>query len=60
MLAHQASSKEEDEEWSDAAFAEENKITGLRVQRDEYDRPCSIQARYVRQARRMTKMIWND
>ena len=54
MLAHQASSEEEDGEWSDAAFAEENKITGLRVQRDEDDYPCSIQARYVR------KMIWND
>ena len=48
MLAHQASSEEEDEEWSDAAFAEENKITGLRVQREENDIPCSIQARYVR------------
>ena len=48
MLAHQVSSEEEDGEWSDATFAEENKITGLRVQRDEYDRLCSIQARYVR------------
>ena len=54
MLAHPASSKEEDEEWSDAAFAEENKITGLRVQRDVAYRICSIQARCV------TKMIWND
>ena len=48
MLAHQESSEKEDREWSDAAFAEENKITGLRVQRSENDYPCSIQARYVR------------
>ena len=52
MLAHQASFKKG--EWSDAAFAVENKITGLRVQRDASNVPCSIQARYVR------KMIWND
>ena len=48
MLAHQASSEEEDEEWSDAAFAEENKITGLRVQMDTNDWICYIQARCVR------------
>ena len=48
MLAHQASSEEEDGEWSDAAFAEENKITGLRVQRNQYDTLYSIQARCVR------------
>ena len=54
MLAHQASTEEEDGEWSDAALAEENKITGLRVQRDKNNDPCSIQARCV------TKMIWND
>ena len=48
MLAHQESSEEEDREWSDAAFAEENKITGLRVQRDVDNIPCSIQARCVR------------
>ena len=48
MLAHQASSEEEDGEWSDAAFAEKNKITGLRVQREKDDWICSIQARCVR------------
>ena len=48
MLAHEAISEEEYGEWSDAAFAEENKITGLRVQGDEDNDLCFIQARYVR------------